>query len=180
MRRIGFVSLFLLFLFPRASAPRNARDVVADIARTIGAANPNTIQYSGSGYIYFFGQSYEPGGPWPKFNSNSYTYLGNYEKGAAQEDMVRTQFENPERGSAGSVSFSADPRQKYIFVADIMNNVIWILNRSDGAVVGRIGHMGRAGGQFHWVHIAVTDSRGNLYTGEVETGKRIQKFIPLH
>jgi hypothetical protein len=98
MRRIGFVSLFLLFLFPRASAPRNARDVVADIARTIGAANLNTIQYSGSGYIYFFGQSYEPGGPWPKFNSNSYTYLGNYEKGAAQEDMVRTQFENPERG----------------------------------------------------------------------------------
>jgi DNA-binding beta-propeller fold protein YncE len=85
-----------------------------------------------------------------------------------------------ERGSAGSVSFSADPQQKYIFVADIMNNVIWILNRSDGAVAGKIGHMGRAGGQFHWVHIAVTDSRGNVYTGEVETGKRIQKFIPLH
>jgi hypothetical protein len=84
-----------------------------------------------------------------------------------------------ERGSVGSVSFSADPQQKYIFVADIMNNVVWILNRNDGAVAGRIGHMGRAGGQFHWLHIAVTDSRGNLYTGEVESGKRVQKFIPL-
>jgi hypothetical protein len=84
-----------------------------------------------------------------------------------------------ERGSAGSVSFSADPQQKYIYVADIMNNVIWILNRNDGSVAGRVGHMGRAGGQFHWVHIAVTDSRGNLYAGEVESGRRVQKFVPL-
>ena len=78
-----------------------------------------------------------------------------------------------------TIAFSHDPKQKYLLVGDGGNCVIWILNRSDGAVAGKIGHMGRAGGQFHWVHIAVTDSRGNVYTGEVETGKRIQKFIPL-
>jgi len=84
-----------------------------------------------------------------------------------------------DRGSVGSLSFSPDPQQKYIYISDIMNNVIWILNRNDGSVVGRIGHMGRNGGQFHWVHIAVTDSRGNVYAGEVESGRRAQKFMML-
>jgi DNA-binding beta-propeller fold protein YncE len=84
-----------------------------------------------------------------------------------------------ERGSAGSVSFSPDREQRYLFVADIMNNVVWILNRSDGTVAGRIGRTGHAGGQFHWVHVAATDSHGNVYTGEVDSGKRIQKFVPV-
>ena len=85
-----------------------------------------------------------------------------------------------ERGSAGSVNFSADPQQKYIFVSDIMNNVVWMLNRDNGAVVGKIGHAGHAGGQFHYLHVATMDSHGNLYTGEVESGKRVQKFVPVN
>jgi len=46
--------------------------------------------------------------------------------------------------------------------------------------VNKIGHAGRVGGQFHWVHIAAMDSHGNLYAGEVETGKRVQKFVPVN
>jgi hypothetical protein len=84
-----------------------------------------------------------------------------------------------DRGSVGSISFSADAKQKYLFVSDIMNNVVWIVNRSDGATVGKIGHAGHAGGQFHWLHVATTDSHGNVYTGEVDSGKRIQKFVPV-
>lgn len=57
------------------------------------------------------------------------------------------------------------------------NNFVWILNRDDGKVMGSFGHPGRNAGQFHWLHQADMDSQGNLYTGEVETGKRIQKFI---
>ncbi len=34
----------------------------------------------------------------------------------------------------------------------------------------------RYAGQFHWVHTMAVDPKGNLYTGEVDTGKRIQKF----
>ena len=49
-----------------------------------------------------------------------------------------------------------------------------------GAVVGQMGHSGRNAGQFHWVHQIVSDSQGNLYTGEVDTGKRIQKFALQH
>jgi hypothetical protein len=43
-----------------------------------------------------------------------------------------------------------------------------------------MGHSGRNAGQFHWVHQIVSDSQGNLYTGEVDSGKRVQKFVLLH
>jgi hypothetical protein len=86
---------------------------------------------------------------------------------------------NSGNGTVGSISFSPDPDQKYIYVPDMMNSVVWILNRSDGAVAGRIGHSGHGPGQFHGLHVATMDSQGNLYTGEVTTGKRIQKFVPI-
>ena len=46
--------------------------------------------------------------------------------------------------------------------------------------VGQMGHDGRNAGRFHWVHQVVSDSQGNLYTGEVDTGKRIQKSVLVH
>ena len=84
------------------------------------------------------------------------------------------------RGSVWQFAFSTDERQNYLLVADGENNVIWTLRREDGAVLGQTGHNGRNAGQFHWVHQIVSDSQGNLYTGEVDTGKRIQKFVLVH
>jgi hypothetical protein len=82
-----------------------------------------------------------------------------------------------DRGAAGSITFSLPPEQAHLFVTDIMNNVVWILDRKSGETVGEIGFMGHSGGGFHWVHVAASDSQGNLYTGEVDSGKRIQKFV---
>ena len=31
----------------------------------------------------------------------------------------------------------------------------------------------------HWINAIAMDSRGNIYTGEVEQAKRIQKFVPV-
>jgi len=83
-------------------------------------------------------------------------------------------------GSTYDLAFSRDPSQNFLLVADGENNVIWTLRRSDGAVLGSTGHAGRNAGQFHHVHEVVSDSKGNLYTGEVETGRRAQKFVLLH
>jgi sugar lactone lactonase YvrE len=80
-------------------------------------------------------------------------------------------------GSTWALAFSHDPRQQYLLVADGRNNVIWMVDRDSGRVLGSFGHNGRNAGQFHWVHQVVMDSQGNLYTGEVDTGKRIQKFV---
>ena len=32
----------------------------------------------------------------------------------------------------------------------------------------------------HWIDAIAVDSKGNVYTGEVEDGKRIQKFVPVN
>jgi hypothetical protein len=48
---------------------------------------------------------------------------------------------------------------------------------SYGISSGLIGDNGRMAGQFHWIDAIAMDSKGNLYTGEVDTGKRVQKFV---
>jgi hypothetical protein len=85
---------------------------------------------------------------------------------------------DPPCGTVSSLVLSADPEQKYILVADTTNNMVWILNRDDGALVGSFGGNGRYAGQLHWIDGMSIDSKGNVYTGEVEDGKRIQKFVP--
>jgi len=81
------------------------------------------------------------------------------------------------QGSAWDLAFSADKNQNFLFVADGEDNVIWMLRRDDGKILASTGHNGRNAGQFHWIHQIASDSAGNLYTGEVDTGKRIQRFV---
>lgn len=81
-------------------------------------------------------------------------------------------------GSVADLAFSSDDGQRYIFVADGENSVIWILHRADGEILGSFGHAGRNAGQFHHLHDIACDSHGNIYTGEVDNGKRVQKFVP--
>jgi len=80
-------------------------------------------------------------------------------------------------GTIYNLTFSHDEKQKYVLIADGTNDKVWIHDRMSGEVVGSIGDDGRMAGQFHWIDAIAVDSKGNLYTGEVDTGKRIQKFI---
>jgi hypothetical protein len=60
--------------------------------------------------------------------------------------------------------------------ADGENNEVRVVRREDGAVVGTFGRSGRNAGFFHWVHNIAVDSQGNVFTTEVDNGKRVQKF----
>ena len=82
-------------------------------------------------------------------------------------------------GAAWDIEFSQDVDQTYMYITDGMNRKVWILDRSSLEVIGSFGHAGRNAGQFGWVHSVAMDSKGNLYTGEVFPGKRIQKFRPV-
>jgi sugar lactone lactonase YvrE len=84
---------------------------------------------------------------------------------------------NPPCGTVYNLTLSSDPQQKYVLSADGTNNMVWIFNRTDGTLAGSFGGNGRYAGQLHWIDAVATDSKGNVYTGEVEDGKRIQKFI---
>ena len=74
------------------------------------------------------------------------------------------------------MDFLPDPGQSVLLAADGSNNVVHLLGRGDGAALGRFGRNGRNAGEFHWVHNMAVDSRGNVFTTEVDTGKRIQRF----
>jgi hypothetical protein len=79
-------------------------------------------------------------------------------------------------GSVWSVAFSRDPQQKYLYVADGMNQKIWVLDRASLQPVASFGDGGRQPGEFYAPHSVAVDSKGNLYTGETFEGKRVQKF----
>jgi hypothetical protein len=85
----------------------------------------------------------------------------------------------PPCGTTYKLAISKDPEQKYLYVADGTNNRVWILDRHSGETLGSFGGNGRYAGQLHWVNAIAMDSRGNVYTGEVEHAKRIQKFVPV-
>jgi len=86
----------------------------------------------------------------------------------------------PPCGTVYHLAVSSDPQQRYVLVADGTNNMVWIYNRNDGTLAGSFGGNGRYAGQLHWIDAIATDSKGNIYTGEVEDGKRIQKFVPVN
>jgi hypothetical protein len=81
-------------------------------------------------------------------------------------------------GSTWDLAFWPDRNNSYMIIADGTNNLIRVARRSDGQLLSSFGTGGRQAGNFHWVHVMGVDSHGNLYTGEVDTGKRIQKFVP--
>ncbi|MFC2169471.1 hypothetical protein ACFLRM_02745 [Acidobacteriota bacterium] len=80
-------------------------------------------------------------------------------------------------GSAWDLDFSPDQNQKFLYNTDGMNQKVWVLLRKELRILGTFGRNGRYAGQFHWVHSIAVDSKGNIYTSEVDNGKRVQKFV---
>jgi sugar lactone lactonase YvrE len=80
-------------------------------------------------------------------------------------------------GSTGGVMFSNDPAQSLLYISDLTNNKVWFLDRKTGNVLGTLGQMGHNAGSFFGLHMEATDSKGNLYTGEVFYGERVQRFL---
>ncbi len=80
------------------------------------------------------------------------------------------------QGSVWGIAPSNDPAQRYLYVADGTNHKVWILLRHELRVVGAFGRGGRNAGYFGWVHTIVVDSSGDVFTSEVSTYARVQKF----
>jgi DNA-binding beta-propeller fold protein YncE len=80
-------------------------------------------------------------------------------------------------GSVWDIAFSKDPQQKYIFMADGVNEKVKIVDRQTLQELTTFGDGGRQPGQFYGVHSIAIDSKGNLYTTETYEGKRLQRFM---
>jgi glyoxylase-like metal-dependent hydrolase (beta-lactamase superfamily II) len=92
------VAIVLAVLVTTSPSAQDARTAVANASKAMGADSLRSVQYTGSGYDFAFGQAYSPTSPWPKFAVKSYTRSIDFEHPASQATRVRTQFENPPRG----------------------------------------------------------------------------------
>jgi len=92
----------------------------------------------------------------------------------------RVEPETLQNGSVWDVVLSEDAGQKYLFMADGANGQVLTLERATGKVLSAFGRSGRMVGEFKWVHNIAIDSKGNLYTSEVGTGRRAQKFARVN
>ena len=79
-------------------------------------------------------------------------------------------------GSVWELDLWPDANETYLLNADGANNEVRTIVRETGEIVGAFGRNGRQAGDFHWVHNIAIDSKGNVFTTEVDTGKRAQKF----
>jgi DNA-binding beta-propeller fold protein YncE len=79
-------------------------------------------------------------------------------------------------GTTFGVALSADPQQRFAYIADGSNERIAILDRASLEEIGYIGGPGRKAGEFFHLHSLGVDPNGNLVTGESQ-GYRVQKFI---
>jgi hypothetical protein len=140
-------------------------------------------------------RNYKPNGPMPKefrghltlnISSDGFVYAADRMANRIQVTTKQGKFvkefilapSTGQGGSTGGLAFSPDKEQRFLFISDLTNNHIWFLNRNDGEVVGRIGTMSQNGGQFMGLHMIAVDSKGNIYTGEVSNGERVQRFVP--
>jgi glyoxylase-like metal-dependent hydrolase (beta-lactamase superfamily II) len=118
-RASTFIALLVAYAGVTATG-QDSKTVVDGLARALGVANVRSLQYSGSGFVYGFGQSYEPGGPWVKFMLTSYTLTTDYERQASREEQVRTYLDPPERG--GTAVFIGELRQIALLNGDVAWN----------------------------------------------------------
>jgi len=72
--------------------------------------------------------------------------------------------------TASGMALSADPAQRYLYVADFGNSRVLILDRRALRVIGEVG------GAFAGPHLMATDSHGNLYVAEVP-GRDLLRFV---
>jgi len=75
MRLTGNIFARAIFLaaLPAAVIAQDAGTVLSHTAKAMGAEDLRTIQYSGSGSVFAFGQSRKPNAPWPQLTMTPFT-----------------------------------------------------------------------------------------------------------
>lgn len=80
-------------------------------------------------------------------------------------------------GSAFDVAFSPDKQQRFFYVPDGTNKKIQIVDRQTLEILGFVGgHGGHGALDFYHIHSIATDSKGNIYMGEVNAGRRALRY----
>jgi glyoxylase-like metal-dependent hydrolase (beta-lactamase superfamily II) len=96
MQRVTLLAVgaSVALVFAACSKPAGTLEAAEE---TLGAANVRSIEYSGAGKWFQFGQAPSPELPWPPFDVSSFKAAINYEVPSARVEMVRKQTLEPPR-----------------------------------------------------------------------------------
>ena len=76
------------------------------------------------------------------------------------------------------LALSADPQQRYVFVADGTNNMVWIYNRNDGTLAGSFGGNGRYAGNCTGLMRSRSIRRATCIPAKSRTGNEFRGSYP--
>ena len=97
----------VVFLAAGIAAAQDANTAIQNAQKAMGEAQ--SIQYSATGKMGGFGQSWHPGGPWHSTVITSYTRTIDYASGSSKEELARTQENPPAQG--GEAPFAGEQKQ---------------------------------------------------------------------
>jgi glyoxylase-like metal-dependent hydrolase (beta-lactamase superfamily II) len=96
MWKKSILALVAVVVGPNLGYGQDTRTVLDGVSKALGEVK--SLQYSGSGAFFSFGQSFTPGEPWPRFGLKSYTRTIDYETPALRDEVVRAEGDPVARG----------------------------------------------------------------------------------
>ncbi len=147
-----------------AEAPTQAQPVAsaADTATAPQFGLVHAVKVSNDGFVYVADRSNK--------RVQVFTTTGTY---SAQ---VRIGGESSAAQTAAGLGFSPDSMQRFLYVADLGNANVVVLDRQSLQILGSFGRRGLNPGDFDILHHMAVDSKGNIYTAEIGRNRRVQKF----
>ena len=73
----------LVGLLSAHAAGQDAKTVISNASRAMGADSLKTLQFTATGWEYTFGQAVNAKSPWPGYESKTYTRTINFETSSA-------------------------------------------------------------------------------------------------
>ena len=87
------------------------------------------------------------------------------------------QREGPARMSTSGIAFSPDPDQRFLYTTNFGAGYLIVMDRKSLRMRYVFSGRGSNPGELRAPHDVAVDSKGNLYTAEVDPGNRAQKWL---
>ena len=110
MAKRFWLSLSLTALMAGSAAAQDVQSVLQTAAAAMGAADMESIRYSGTGWQGMVGQNFAPDQDWPQVDLTSYTRTIDFETMSSREEYVRAQGDNPLQGGGRGFPFLTEQR----------------------------------------------------------------------
>lgn len=107
----------LVTVFLSAAGAQDAKTVIGNVSKAMGADNLKTVEFTATGWEYAFGQAVNPSSPWGGFEEKTYTRTINFETPSWHIDRVLAPIPPTRRGGglppAASQNFVIGPNMNW-------------------------------------------------------------------